>query len=115
MAKYSNITDCIDKTINVLESDLVAADEFVNSCVARLGVDPEDISPTDLLKSIAIHYASSVVCIRESTGDTPVMLDRSASYRRLYQDEVATLSKASLGLDTIPSSDWATIKVFRAG
>lgn len=116
MAIYASIADNTDKVLTLTEADLEAADSFVDSCISRLGVNPEDVSPTPLLKSIALHYSLSSACIRNAaSGDNTIMLERSLSYRRLYQDEVATLTKASLGLDTLPKGDWKTIPVFRGG
>jgi len=114
MSKYAILTDGNDLGLVLTQSDLDAADVFVDSQISLIGVDPEEITPNDLLKNIAIHYSYYCVATRSASGEDNLLLDKADRYRRLYQDEIATLSKRTLGLDKLPSRGFRAIPIYRS-
>mgnify|MGYP001008618045 CR=1 FL=1 len=115
MSKYSKLTDCSDKGLMATQADLDNADDFINSYIAKLGIDPGEVKPNGLLKSIAVHYSYYCIAIRSAGGQDTALIDKADRYRRLYQDELETISRSSLGLDQaqLPKSGLGTIPMLR--
>jgi len=100
MSKYAQLADCKDQALeNIDQSDLDNADSFIDSHIASLGIDPSDVTPNKLLENIAVHYAYYTVAIRSAGGQDNTLIEKGDRYRRLYQDELSTVNRSSLGLD----------------
>ena len=112
MAKYANLTDILDSSINVLEEDLIQADNLIDNYLRKLGINPSDISlPNAYLKDVAVKYASYVASTREAMGDNTIYLEKAKQYEKQYKDLLENLSLSTIGYSQ--TTVLGTVKVGR--
>lgn len=116
MSKYAQLADCTDRGLTMVQADLENADAFLDAHIAKLGIDPAEVEPNNLLKNIAVHYGYYCVAIRSGGGQDDTLLEKGDRYRRLYQDELLTLDASTLGIDKEerPGGGLRSIPVFRS-
>jgi len=111
MAKYASVSDIRDSTVEVLEEDLLAADNFVDNLLLQMGINPSSISlPNETLKEVAVLYATYLACIREARGENTVYIEKAKLYEKLYKEKAKQVSPRTLGV----SSEWSSMRLGRA-
>ncbi len=101
MAKYANLTDITDSTVNVLEEDLIEADNYIDNLLLIKGINPADITlPNDTLKILAVYYATYKACVRSSEFEDSVFIEKAKQYEKLYKDKEKQIDPKTLGVST---------------
>ena len=95
MAKYAQLTDVLDEAIAVQEEDLLQADRLIDNYLRKLGINPDDIQSSELLKDIAVKYACYVASTREAMGDNTIYIEKAKQYEKQYKDLLDNLSISS--------------------
>jgi hypothetical protein len=89
MAKYCELSDFTDNLItgNVTEEILLKVDNYIDSLLNQIGIDPDSINPADfpILKELALYYGGYLTCLFLTSGENDIYLQKAKSYEKLYE------------------------------
>lgn len=102
MAKYAQLSDVPDEGINVVESDLLEADNYIDNLLISKGVNPEEVQGSDTVKLLAVYYALYRACIREAVNEDSVFLEKAKYYEKLYKSKEEQLKEKLSAVKNVP-------------
>jgi hypothetical protein len=117
MGKYCQIEDFTDSLVsgNVTDDVLSKVDNYIDSLLGQIGVDPSSINPSDypVLKELAVYFGSYLTCLELTSGENDVYLSKSKSYKELYEKMEQRILSYGLKLQNSSSVVPFTIKLSR--
>jgi len=111
MAKWATLGDVTETVVTVTEEDLLEADAFVESLLREKGIDPALVEGNEMLRLLAVYFATYRALVREAAHEDSVLLEKAKFYEKLYKEKVRQVSPASLGISS--SSGSASVEIGR--
>jgi len=106
MPKYATLDDINDPLVEVTETDLLEADDYIDNLLRQKGIDPSTISlPNQTLKLLAIYYACYRAAIRNAQTEDTVLFEKAKHYKQLLEEKEKQITPEALGIKP-PQSWW---------
>ncbi len=118
MARYAQLSDCIDPALVVTALNLGEADVYVGLALGNIGISPAQaamlVLPNATLTAIAATWAKRLAAIEGAMGDNSLMIDKANQYKSSAELLVKSLNRTALGLTEPVGTGYGTLTLGRA-
>jgi hypothetical protein len=114
MAKYLDLSDCIDPALVVTASHLADADVYVDLQLNAKGIVPADVTlPNTTLTALAVAWAKRQAAIEGAIGENSPLIDKARQLEKTAATLAALLTREALGLANAAGVAYGQIRMDR--
>ena len=117
MARYAQLSDCIDPTLTVSALNLAEADVYVGLALGNIGIAPAQaallVLPNATLTAIAATWAKRLAAIEGAMGDNSLLMDKANQYKASAELLVKSLNRAALGISEPTGTGYGSLTLGR--
>jgi hypothetical protein len=118
MAKYAQITDCVDPAVDVSALNLADADVYVDLALGGVGITPAVAAtitlPNTTLTAIASTWALHLACIQGAMQGDALLSNKAALYKGVAESLIKKLNRTALGLSEPAGTGFGSLTLGRA-